>query len=236
MDRIAELTEVLGSLKMVDLTHRIETDMPRWPTHTPVLITETAAYQETGSYHNALRLHEHSGTHIDAPAHFIKDGEWHVSVDDIPLERFFGRMVTLSFHECPPCYDITRADIEDWESAHGVQIKKDDVVAFDFGIDQAWADDDRERIGRDWPGLSPEAARYLRETGVKMVGTDALAIDACGAGGDPAHRELLGHGILILENLSNLASMPDVGYFMCLPLPIKGGSGCPIRAVGLKAE
>lgn len=76
----------------------------------------------------------------------------------------------------------------------------------------------------------------MGEKKVKAVGTDALAIDAFTTTDYPAHRTLLSRGILVIENLNNLGSLPPFSYFMALPLKIKGGSGSPIRAVAFKPK
>nr|MBQ4317709.1 cyclase family protein [Clostridia bacterium] len=234
MDKIAVLEQTLAGFEMIDLSHEMFPDMPKWPAHTSFAQTRTAFYEE-GSYHNCLSVHEHSGTHIDAPAHFVREGEWNKFLSELPLSMFFGRLVKIDMRGADKCYSVTKEDIVKWEAEH-TGVLPGDVVAFDFGIDSAWKNDERERIVKDWPGLSGEAAAYLREKGAKIVGTDALAIDTFGANNDPAHHELLEYGVLVVENLANLSEMPDVGYFMCLPLAIRNGSGSPIRAIGLRAK
>ncbi|NCB52892.1 MAG: cyclase family protein [Clostridia bacterium] len=229
---IRELERALGAFEMVDLSHSLYTGMPKWPAHESFSQRRTAFY-EKGSYHNMLSVHEHSGTHIDAPAHFVRDGVWHKYLDELPLSSFFGRSVTIAMPGAPKCYGVTAEDIGKWEAEH-ILIEAGDVVLFDFGLTGAWEARDTERIVNDWPGLTGDAARCLCDKGVKIVGTDAISIDICSAGGNPAHHALLGSGIPILENIANLDKMPAEGYFMCLPLKIENGSGSPVRAVGLR--
>lgn len=228
---IRELQRALDTFEMVDLSHSFYTGMPKWPAHESFSQRRTALY-EHGSYHNMLAVHEHSGTHIDAPAHFVREGEWHKFLDELPLSSFFGRSVKIDMRGVPKCYGVTAEDIEKWEAEH-IAIEEGDVVLFDFGITDAWERRENERIVMDWPGLTGDAAACLRDKRVKIIGTDAIALDIFGNVGDPAHHTLLGSGILILENIANLHKMPVEGYFMCLPLRIENGSGSPIRAVGL---
>ena len=84
---------------------------------------------------------------------------------------------------------------------------------------------------RDWPGLSEEAARYLAEKGVAVVGCDTLALDAFGVKRYISHEILLGQGIPIMENLRNLGELPPFCAVVGLQNKFKGGSGSPIRLV-----
>ena len=85
----------------------------------------------------------------------------------------------------------------------------------------------------DWPGLGGDAAGYLVEKGVSLVGCDTLAVDAFGSEENPAHYALLGNEVYIVENLNNLDKLPPWSLFMAFPLKVKGGSGSPVRAVAL---
>ena len=86
---------------------------------------------------------------------------------------------------------------------------------------------------KDWPGLSKEAAVYLREKRIKAVGTDALAIDVFGSADNPVHVELLGHGINVIENINRLWELPVHFAVIGLPCRLKDGSGSPLRLIAL---
>lgn len=215
----------------IDLTHPMKAGMPVWPTH-PTFCHEVIESFERGDVacNHALCLSEHSGTHFDAPLHFVPDGK---SIEEMPLARFFGRMATIDARDCAPCSAIDASRIVEFEGQHGA-IQAGDAVFFHFGWDRYWNDPARhERFLRDWPGLSREASEYLWDRRVRIVGSDCLSIDCYGSTNFPAHNVLLGAGILVGENFANLGRLPPYCFLVALPLAIAGGSGSPIRAVAL---
>ena len=128
---------------------------------------------------------------------------------------------------------VTSKDIREWEKANAF-VEKGDIVLIDFQWETYW------KVGPEgfdfldrWPGLSADAAEYLTQKRVKLVGTDCVSLDPGDGGGGKlaAHYTLLPEGVLILENVSNLARLPELSVFMALPLKIHGGSGSPVRAV-----
>jgi kynurenine formamidase len=123
--------------------------------------------------------------------------------------------------------------IEAWEKEHG-SIEVRDKVLIRYGWDRRWATGPEGwRFIEDWPGLSGEAAEYLVDKGVSLVGCDTLAIDAAVSRENPAHHALLGTEVYIVENLNNLDLLPPFCLFLALPLKIRGGSGSPVRAAAL---
>ncbi|GAK71934.1 hypothetical protein RRU01S_23_00090 [Agrobacterium rubi TR3 = NBRC 13261] len=215
----------------IDLTHPMKVGMPVWPTH-PAFCQEVVESFERGDLacNHALCLSEHSGTHFDAPSHFVPNGK---SIDKIALSHFFGRMATIDARDCTPCEAVDVARIIEFEEKHGA-IQAGDAVFFHFGWDQYWNDPaPHERFLRDWPGLSQEASEYLWDRDVSIVGSDCLSIDHYGSTDFPAHNVLLGAGILVGENFANLGRLPPYCSLIALPLAIAGGSGSPVRAVAL---
>jgi kynurenine formamidase len=215
----------------IDLTHPMKAGMPVWPTH-PAFCQEVVESYERGDVacNHALCLSEHSGTHFDAPLHFVPDGE---SIEEIAVSRFFVRMATINAQDCRPCEAVDLDRIIEFEERHGA-IQAGDAVFFHFGWDRYWNDPaPHERFLRDWPGLSQEASEYLSDQNVSIVGSDCLSIDCYGSTDFPAHNVLLGAGILVGENFANLGRLPPYCFLIALPLAIVGGSGSPIRAVAL---
>lgn len=170
---------------------------------------------------------------MDAPLHFIPEGEAHYDIASIPLERLIGRAATIEATDLGPDERLTVAHLEEWEDNHG-DIEAGDRVLIRFGWDRYW---DTGTAGRkfldDWPGLSIEAAEYLTGKDVTMVGCDTLAIDAARSEEFSAHYELLGNETYILENLANLGTLPPFSTLFTFPLKIDEGSGSPIRAVAV---
>ena len=209
--------------------------MPVWPTLSRFFRTlwcsihygdEATAYQ--------LLLNEHTGTHVDAPAHYLPPGHPHHRwVDEVPLEQWMGPACLVGCDAVEPRGAVTADLVLAWESRHG-RIQRGDIAVFEFGWWRKWAvrPDDTAFLA-DWPGLGPDCVELLLDRGVKAVGVDTLSPDVFGDGASPVHRALLGDGVVIVENLANLDRVPPRFYLMALPLRIRGGSGAPCRASAL---
>jgi len=221
------LLETIEGVNLVDLTHPLEANVPVWPGH-PHFCQEVVNSLERGdiSCWHALSMSEHTGTHFDAPSHFMQKG-WPIS--EAPLGRFFGRMVTIDVQGMAARAVVEPKRILGWEAEHG-SIAARDAVFFYFGWDRLWRDLQHDFLA-DWPGLSGAASELLVERGVRIVGSDCLSIDCFGSTDFPAHYALLGAGILIGENFANLGHLPPICYLAALPLPIVKGSGSPLRAI-----
>jgi kynurenine formamidase len=228
-DLVRTLAAVLGRHRMVDLSHLLEPGIPSWPTHPKLCHNLMESYRLGDvSCHYQLTMSEHSGTHFDAPLHFIEGGK---GIEALPLGSFIGRLATIQATDIEPCGLVGRSRIEAFEERHG-GIEPGDAVLFHFGWDQLWKKRPDERAFlKDWPGLGREAAEYLAARKVRMVGCDALSIDAYTSTDFPAHHTFLGADILIGENFTNLGRLPPFSTLAAFPLPIKGGSGSPVRAV-----
>jgi kynurenine formamidase len=229
-------TEAFAASEIVDLSRRLEEGIPTYPTHPKYFQMRWCSLGDPARM-NQLVLGEHSGTHLDAPAHFVELGRpGYRTIDEIPLNRFLGRAVKLSFGPFEASNAmIPVSEIRDWERRN-LAIEADDVVLIDFGWGHRWAAGPNGFSYLDrWPGLSREAAEYLAGKKVKLVGTDCISLDP-GDGGESlaAHYTLLPEGILILENVCNLAQINVVSFFMALPLRVGGGTGSPVRAVAVQ--
>ncbi len=218
----------------VDLSHTLEEGIPSWPTHARFSSTvyESQALGDAATHHG-LTMDEHTGTHMDAPLHFVSEGPAHYGTDEIPLDRLAGRAATIDATGLDPD-DLLGVDrIEAWEREHG-PIQTGDRVLFRYGWDERWTTGPGgRRFLENWPGLSGGAAEYLMGRGTALVGCDTLSVDAAASGAFPAHRALLGNEVYIVENLKNLGALPPFCLFVALPLKIRGGSGSPVRAIAL---
>jgi arylformamidase len=211
---------------LIDLTHPMGNGMAVWPGH-PEFAQRAVSSFAAGDIacNHALQMSEHSGTHFDAPAHFI-DGA--ATIDTVPLPTFFGRLATLS-PVVDPDSEVGPDAILAFEAAHG-PILPGDAVAFHFGWDRHF-EAKSPLVYRDWPGTSGETAALLVARGIRIVATDAMSIDRFGSTSFAAHRTLLAAGVLIGENFANLGLLPPFCRLTALPLKIEGGSGAPLRAV-----
>jgi kynurenine formamidase len=170
---------------------------------------------------------------MDAPLHFIPEGPAHYGTDEIPLDRLAGRAATIVATDLGADDLLEVKRIETWEAEHG-PIGAGDRVLIRYGWDRRWTTGpEGRRFLESWPGLSGEAAEYLVDRGVSVVGCDTLAIDATISTENPAHYALLGNEVYVVENLNNLDRLPPFCLFLALPLKLRGGSGSPVRAVAL---
>ncbi|MDR1971944.1 MAG: cyclase family protein [Treponema sp.] len=229
----------------VDLSHTLEPGMPAWPTQARYGSVIYESYDRgDGALHSMITLSEHTGTHIDAPRHFIPGG---LPVDKLPLSSLMGRGVTINAVFLGPGGIFTLKNLREFEGQQG-KIKKGDIVLFRFGWDSKYRlQPDCAGYLKDWPGLGKEAAEYLAEKEVAAVGCDTLSLDCYGThspadddgaadgnadGSDnPCHHILLGNNIPIIENVDNLSRVPVFSYIIGLPNKFKDGSGSPIRLI-----
>ena len=204
-----------------------------------------------------LMLDEHTGTHFDAPAHFLApegaglpqaDPAGAITGDQVPLQQFFGPAVVIDVTRLRDADvaggtspRITPEHIRHWESQHGA-LAAGDVVLFRSHWDElyepglAGADAYVSRPivhkqGAAWPAPSPEAMAYLVERGIRCVGTDGASMGPA-EDGAPTHVVGLSAGLVFVECLANLGELPVRGSdFAFLPLSVVGSSGGPGRAV-----
>jgi len=214
--------------RMIDLTHPLEAGIPAWPSHAKFGLAQVESIAAGDvSCHSAVSMSEHSGTHFDAPKHFLEQEGW--GIDKAPLHSFFGRLLVIDATGTAPAAQLDEDVLARWEALNG-RVEPHDAVCFHFGWDRFWTDDP-ERFLAGWPGLGGALCNRLVERGVRIVATDCISIDASGGNDFEAHHALLGAGILIGENFNNLGLLPPISRAATLPLPIVGGTGSPIRAI-----
>jgi kynurenine formamidase len=235
MRDLSNLITTLREAKIIDLSQTLEEHMPHYPTHAKFFRNLWGSYWHgERSLHYQLVMHEHNGTHVDAPAHFISDRkpEAHVTMERVPPATLLGRGARLDCRGMKEGDYVSRDFILAWEAKHGA-LEAQDVVLFNFGWSEHWKlRPEHTRYVADWPGVSMDAAEYLVEKSVAALGVDALSPDPPAAlASKPIHPVVLEKQVLIIENLTRLEQLPDFFLFAALPLKIRGGSGSPIRAV-----
>jgi arylformamidase len=188
--------------RIYDVSLTIEPGMVVWPGDAPVAVETFTALAEGGSSNlSLLKMGSHSGTHVDAPRHFI-DGA--AGVDAISPDVLTG---PARLFQLPRVKRIDRRVLGTGNSAL-------------LG---------KRPLSMDYAFVTGDAATYLVERGVKLVGIDYLSIEEHGTAGHPVHHALLGAGIVIVEGL-DLAAVPAGDYeIMCLPLKLKDADGAPAR-------
>jgi kynurenine formamidase len=226
-------TEALLGRQMVDLAQTIEEGMPVYPTHPQYFHMLWDTHDPANLYQ--LLISEHTGTHLDCPFHFVgrPGDESRVSLEKVPVERFVNRAVKLDFRGTPGTQELGAADIRRWEGEHR-PLREGEAAVFYFGWDRKFARlPEGQPFLENWPGIKREAGEYLAERGVVLVGTDCLGIDGSSTTDIGTHFALLEKGILIVETLNHLDQVPDEFLLVTLPLKIKDGTGCPVRALAL---
>lgn len=237
MSDVSSLAAKLRELRVIDLSQTLEEHMPRFPTHAMFFHNLWSSYQHGGrSLHYQLVMHEHNGTHVDAPAHFLKNAppDAHVTIEHVPLTQLMGRGVRVDCRDVKAGEYVAESRLREWEGQHG-PIEAGDIVLFDFGWSAKWAPrpNDEPYIG-DWPGVGMDAAKYLLSKQAAAIGVDTLSPDPPQAlNTRPIHPVVLEKQMLIIENLRNLDQLPDHFLFFAFPLKIREGSGSPVRAVAL---
>ena len=177
-------------MKLIDLSVPITATMPVYPGDPKTEIKQVDELQKDGFVAHYLSILNHSGTHIDAPNHMIEGGK---SLEQFPLETFTGRGV---------CIKIEQSGF-DLESIKKAAIQKDDIVLFHTDMSDEYS---KPEYFKKYPAIPEDVAKYLVEKQIKMVGVDMYSVDH-----DEfiAHKILLRHDILILENLTNLALLEN---------------------------
>jgi arylformamidase len=204
-------------MRIFDVTVPLSSEVPTFPGDPCFEIHQLHRIDQGSSYAlSRIALGSHFGTHVDAPAHFIKDG---ASVDELPLEILLGkaRVVELLVSD-----KIERADLE------ALDLSDDLRVLFKTRMSGQLR---QPAFQEDHIYLTPEAAVYLAQIGIKLVGIDYLSIEKFGSDDYAAHRALLTAGIVIVEGL-DLSEVEAGEYEMaCLPLRVVGAEGAPARVV-----
>jgi kynurenine formamidase len=233
--------------EIVDLSHAFDEETVFWPTAEEFRL-DVVFQGDTGKgyYYSANRfsMAEHGGTHIDAPIHFHREG---LTLDAIPVDQLIGPGIVVDVSDACAAdrdYLATREDLAGWEARHG-RIPEDAIVLLRTGFGRFWPDRARymgtDGRGEDavadlhFPGLHPEAARWLAtERSVGALGIDTPSIDHGPSTTFGAHVALFAENVPVLENVANLASLPESGFtVIALPMKIRGGSGGPVRAVAM---
>jgi kynurenine formamidase len=240
------------AIEVVDLTARLESTTPVIQLPPPFANTVSFSLREVSRYDgrgpawywNDISTGEHTGTHFDAPVHWItgRDGE---DIAEVPVSSLIAPAVVLDFSTeaaADPDFLLEPAHIRRWESQHGA-LPAGGWLLYRTGWD-ARSDSQQEFLnanetGPHTPGVSVECARWLADEapiigfGVETVGTDAGTAHSFEPP-FPCHAALLGAGKYGLTQLQNLAALPPTGAVVLAgPLPIVGGSGSPARVLAL---
>ncbi|MDE1866163.1 MAG: cyclase family protein [Thaumarchaeota archaeon] len=213
-------------MEPIDLTLEISNKLPSFPGSPRPQFISWADKKSDGYNLELIFFSSHSGTHLDAPYHFIEKG---FKIDSIPLSRLITTAILCNIKKGPNG-SITQSDIVAFEARNG-KIPSNSAIVFRTG----WTKNiTRKDYFTKNPGLSTSAAKYLSERKINLIGIDSPSIDLGKDSKYSAHHVLLKNNVLILENLCNLDRIKRTTFkLIVLPLKLKGATGSPVRAVAL---
>lgn len=204
-------------MRLVDLTHLVRTGLEVYPGDptVPEIIRESSHGPATHQS-SSFRMGCHAGTHVDLPLHFL-DGE--PDLGAFPVELCWGPAMV--------------ADAPDGaigaEHLRGLDLAGVDFLILRTGWEREWGG---HRYYERWPWLTGDAAELVAASGLKGVGLDAPSVDPHGV--STAHDVLASAGMINIENLANLSSLPTSGFLLSvLPLRLDGAEASPVRAVAV---
>jgi arylformamidase len=217
--------------RIIDLSHPLDAATPPFPGDPPVEITIQATIPAehpigTPGAMNVSRIATgvHVGTHMDAPFHFYRAGQ---TMEQVALARCVGAATLIQLATKAAKAEITRAEL----LPHQTAIRQTRRVILNTGWASHWLQAD---YFSDFPVIAADAAHFLLECGVELVGVDTPSVDVHPY---PVHFALLGNHVLIVENLTNLDRIGRTPFqFIALPLKLTGRDASPVRAIALLSD
>jgi len=202
----------------IDVSVPVHNGMVHWPGDPPYHI-ERLHDQSNGAVCTVskIRLGVHTGTHMDAPLHFIHGG---ATVDQVPLDAVIGPARVIPIQDRR---SIRREELEQ----HEIEAR-DRVLFKTANSDRLWR---KNEFDEDFIFITRDAAEYLAERGVQTVGVDYLSVGGFKEDAVETHIALLDAGIWIIEGLDLSGVEPGLYELICLPLKLMGSEGSPARAV-----
>jgi arylformamidase len=210
-------------MQIYDISLPISSAMAVWPGDPSVEIQLLSSI-DNGEEANVsqIRMSVHTGTHIDAPKHFLQGAG---SIDKLPLEKLIGETLVLRIDDKVDVIDENtlknHPKIYDLENCR--------KVLFKTRNSHYW-DKNQTKFNEKFVGLNTSAAIFLAELNLDLLGMDYLSIAAYTDSEEP-HKILLGKGIILLEGINLHNVLPGIYHLICLPLPIVDSDGAPARAI-----
>ena len=211
-------------MKILDLTLTISNKIPTFPGSPQPNFIPWEKIKDDGYNLELLFLSSHTGTHLDAPYHFLEKGS---KIHEISLKKLVSEAVLIKSRK-KRNETITKTDIQKFEKKHG-KIESFSSVVFWTGWQRNLQKDNYFTKN---PGLSVSAANYLASKKIGLVGIDSPSIDLGTDFKFPVHQIFAKKGMLIVENLANLEKIKSSKFYLVvLPLKLKGATGSPVRAI-----
>lgn len=215
--------------KAVDLTHELRNGMKVYPGDPLPSFESYATLEKNGVNLTKLTMGSHTGTHIDAPRHYIANG---IGIDQISPSKLIGEAYVVDLSSKPIGSGITAKDLQE---SIGKKVARDDIIVVYTGCSDRWDDNS---ILQNYTYLTKEAAEYLVSKNVRAFGIDFLSVEKFHASDPVAHKTLLSNGIFIIESLSR-----DIKQFVgkrvlliCMPIKLLNGDGAPSRVLSVPIQ
>ncbi len=234
---IGSILAQLKKMRVVDLAPLLERGIPRWPTHPHLTIDKAVTHDHDGYYCQAIMMAEHTGAHVDAPAHMLPN-RMDRTIDTFSPDHLIGEGVLYDFsgRDLKPGELITAEDLSRKEAETGAAAGEGEIALVNYGwMQKYWRTDGKAQwYVLNAPGMSEDACEFFRERKVKAVATDTVAAETAVVDGvpqaNPGHmKSWLPHDILIMEMLRNMEQLSLRSLIVAAPLNIHEGSGSPIR-------
>ncbi|AEB95000.1 MAG: cyclase family protein [Metallosphaera sp.] len=212
--------------KIYDLSVTLYPHMPVWPTNPLVEIKPIGIASRDGYNVESISFVTHTGTHIDAPYHFVENG---LTVDKLDLSLLINKGYCVTPKVKGKEID-SQALNEVWKSEYNGK-----TILIRTGWDKKRGYT-REFL-YEFPGLSLDGAEFLLSKGVKVIGIDTLGIEPYYHNDFQVHKRLLGEGVIVIEDLANLEQLEEGKEYLIIALPIKvgNGSGAMARVVAVES-
>ncbi|MDT8323546.1 MAG: cyclase family protein [Bacteroidota bacterium] len=206
----------MPATRIIDISTPLDAETPSYAGDPVFTRTVVSAIAADGSGYNlsALAMSAHTGTHIDAPAHFLAEGK---TIDQVPARRWVTPAVVIDLPHPGPI--------------HPSQLERRGIRAGDAVLLRANARRAADAGPDDFSALTRDAAELLVAKKINLVGIDALSIESYLDADFPVHRKLLRNDVLIIEGLRLAHVRPGRYTLVATPLLIRGGDGAPARAL-----
>lgn len=210
-------------MKVFDLTHTINENMPVYPGTEPPIFEPANTYEKDGFKETKISMFTHTGTHMDPPAHLFSD---RTTLDQFPADQFIGKALVIDCRNLNEGEAITMRQLQ----PYGEKAAQADFLLFNLGWDRRWG---TEAYFGDYPCLNDEVMNFILDGSYKGIGFDVIGLDPIADENLTRHKKLFKEkDIVNIENLCNLDRCgSDLIWFSCYPLKIDNSDGSPVRAV-----
>jgi arylformamidase len=207
-------------MKIIDISIPVNPDLPVWPGDPKIVLKRYRAISEGhASNDSKLACSVHSGTHVDAPLHFIEDG---LTVEQLPLDVLIGPAYVADFPE---------ADTITPDSLEALELPRETTRLLIKTRNSALWSDPHHQFNPDFVAINTDAANWVVKRGIRLIGIDYLSIQRYKDPEPLTHRILLEAGVVIVEGLCLQDAQAGHYKLICLPIKLAGSEGAPARAV-----